>query len=129
MERATAQLNNHRQSPRKVRILLGLVRGKPVQNALNTLEFTEKKAAAPIKKLIESALSSAKNGGMDPKNLIVKEITVNAGATLMRRRPMSRGRAFAIKKRVSNIFVALAAGPAPEAEKEKVALKAKKIKS
>mgnify|MGYP003393051443 CR=1 FL=1 len=132
MERATAELNNHRQSPRKVRLLAGLVRGKSVESAINTLMFAEKKAAAPIKKLIESALSSAKNRGMDPKNLIVKEITVNAGATLMRRRPMSRGRAFAIKKRVSNVFVALETGPAPKVKatkEEKAARKAEKIKS
>lgn len=134
MERATATLNNHRQSPRKVRILTGLVRGKPVATALNSLMFAEKKAAAPVKKLIESALASAKNGGMDINNLIVKEITVNAGATLMRRRPMSRGRAFPIRKRVSSIFVALAAGPeakvkATKAEKADKKAKAEKIKS
>jgi large subunit ribosomal protein L22 len=63
MERATATLNNHRQSPRKVRILTGLVRGKPVAAALNSLMFAEKKAAAPVKKLIESALASAKKRG------------------------------------------------------------------
>lgn len=81
--------------------------------------FAEKKAAAPIKKLIESALASAKNGGMDTNNLVVKEITVNSGATLMRRRPMSRGRAFPIRKRVSTVFVALAAGPEAKAKKIK----------
>lgn len=107
MERATALLNNHRQSPRKVRLLTDLVRGKSVENALNSLAFAEKKAAAPIKKLIESALSTAKNGGMEISSLIIKEIRVDGGATLMRRRPMSRGRAFAIRKRTSKIFVAL----------------------
>ncbi len=111
MDHAKAELNNHRQSPRKVRLLAGLVRGKPVSAALNSLAFAEKKAAAPIKKLIESAVSNAKNAGLDVNTLVVKEITVNAGATLARRRPMSRGRAFPIKKRTSRIFVSLAAKP------------------
>ena len=122
MDRAIAELNNHRQSPRKVRLIAGLVRGKSVATALSLLTFAEKKAAAPIKKLIESAVANAKNGGMNVGGLVVKEITVDAGTTLNRRRPMSRGRAFPIRKRVSRIFVALSE-IAPDSKEAKQAAK------
>jgi large subunit ribosomal protein L22 len=93
----------------------------------------QKKKLQLLLKNLSSQLSQVqKNGGMDINNLIVKEITVNSGATLMRRRPMSRGRAFPIRKRVSSIFVALAAGPEAKVKAtkaEKAAKKAEKIKS
>lgn len=120
MERATAQLNNYRQSPRKVRVLLGIVRGKPVQTAIDSLMFAEKKSAAPIKKLIESALSSAKKGGMDTSTLVVKEISVNSGPILYRHLPMARGRAFPLRKRTSRVSVTLAAGEAKAKKVKKV---------
>lgn len=108
MTTATAQLNNYRQSPRKVRVVAGLARGKSVPNAIIALEFAGKKAALPIRKLIESAVANAKNGGMDVDKLVVSKITVDAGATLFRSLPMSRGRAFRMKKRTCAVFVELA---------------------
>ena len=107
MTTATAELNNYRQSPRKVRMVAGLVRGKSVPAAIVALEFAGKHAAAPIRKLIESAVSNAKAGGLDAEKLVISTITVDAGKTLKRSLPMSRGRAFQIQKRTSRVFVEL----------------------
>ena len=107
MDTAKATLNDHRQSPRKVRLMAGLVRGKKVADALALLSFAGKKSASPVKKLLESAIANAKNRGMDETNLIVKEIQVNPGAIMYRRLPMSRGRAFTKRKRTSHIDIVL----------------------
>ncbi len=120
MDTAKATLNDHRQSPRKVRLMAGLVRGKSVADAMALLSFAGKQSAAPVKKLIASAVANAKNLGMDESNLIVKEIQVNGGAILYRRLPMSRGRAFTKRKRTSHIDVILGVKP------EKVSKKADK---
>ena len=75
--------------------------------AIVALEFAGKHAAAPIRKLIESAVSNAKAGGLDAEKLVISTITVDAGKTLKRSLPMSRGRAFQIQKRTSRVFVEL----------------------
>jgi len=111
MATAKAQLNNYRQSPRKVRLVAGLVRGKPVKRAEAMLKFAGKAAAVPVLKLIKSAEANAKANGMNAENLVVSKITVDAGKTLFRGRPMSRGRAFRIRKRTSQIFVELSDAP------------------
>lgn len=127
MEAATAQLNTYRQSPRRVRLLAGLVRGKKVSQALSTLRFADKRATGPIIKLIESAVANAKNKGLNTDSLVIKSITVDGGDILYRHLPMSRGRAFRIRKRTSHVFVSLAEG-AEKAPKVKVAKKEKKTK-
>lgn len=104
---AHATLSNFRQSPRKMRLVVNLVRGKKVADALVSLEFTDKKASTPIKTLIASALANAKALDMNIENLVVKTITVNAGKTLQRRHPAARGSAHPIHKRTSMIFVEL----------------------
>lgn len=104
-----AYLKNYRQSPRKVRLLADLVRGKSVVRALSELSFMPKRAAGPIKKLIESAVANTEhNFGAKRGDLIVKEITVDQGATLKRWRPRAFGRASSIHKHTSNVFVRLA---------------------
>ncbi len=124
MKSATAQLNTYRQSPRKVRIVADLVRGKRVAQAITTLKFANKRATGPIIKLIESAVANAKSLGLNADSLVVDKITVNAGQTLKRSMPMSRGRAFQIQKRTSHVMVSVA-----EVEpKEKKAPKVKKAK-
>ncbi len=110
MKTANAQLNTFRRSPRKVRLLADLVRGKGVTQAISTLQFANKRGNSAIVKLIESAVANAKNMGLNTDALIVKDITVNGGAILYRSMPMSRGRAFRIKKRTSHIAVSLAEG-------------------
>ena len=103
-----AHLNNYRQSPRKVRLVARTVRGQRVEDALTTLSFVPKRAALPLQKLLASALANAKNLSLPTENLVVKEITVDAGATLYRSRPRSKGMANPIRKRTSHVSVVLA---------------------
>lgn len=122
MKSATAQLNTYRQSPRKVRLIADLVRGKQVAQALTTLRFANKRAAGPIIKLIESAAANAKNLGLNPDSLVVSAIAVNAGQVLKRSMPMSRGRAFGIHKRTSRVLVSVSEADV-KAEKPKKTVK------
>ncbi len=105
----TAELNNYRQSPRKVRLVVNAIRGKKVSVALTTLSFVPKRAAGPIQKLLESAVANAThNFKLSPENLYVKEITVGPGGTMKRWMPKWRGTAHPIRKRTSHIRVTLA---------------------
>ena len=105
---STAQLNNYRQSPRKVRLVTDLVRGKKVQKVLPILDVLSKRAAGPVKKLLRSAVANAiHNENLDKDKLVISEIRVDEGATLKRWRPRARGRAFPIRKRTSRITVYL----------------------
>lgn len=108
MTQVTAELNNYRQSPRKVRVVAGTVKGKPIAEALTILSFVPKRAALPLEKLLASALANAKNRSIDTEKLVVKELRVDAGPTLYRRRPRSRGMANPIRKRTSKVMVVLA---------------------
>ncbi len=107
MTEAKAHLNSYRQSPRKMRIVADIVRGQSPSQAIDVLSFVPKRAALPLKKLIASALANAKNLKMSPDNLIIKELKVNEGATLYRRRPRSKGMSNPIRKRTSHITVTL----------------------
>lgn len=109
MEEITAKLNNLRASPRKVRIVADLIKGKKVRDVITQLDFLAKKPASPIAKLLKSAISNAKNNFKvtDETNLIVKAIAVNSGPVLKRSRPRSRGMANQILKRTSNISIVL----------------------
>jgi len=104
-----AELKNYRQSPRKVRLVVDVVRGKKVKDALNILSLTTRRSSLPIKKLIESAIANAKhNFKLDPENLFIKEISVNAGVTAHRSMPRARGSSAPIRKRSSHVSVVLA---------------------
>lgn len=83
------------------------VRGKKVEEAMTILSFVPKRASLPIKKLLASAVANAKNLSMSEKDLVVKEIKIDAGPTLFRRRPRSRGMANPIRKRTSHVSVTL----------------------
>ena len=104
-----AILRNYRQSPRKVRLVADLIRGKNVSRALVVLDTAVKRAALPIKKLLESAVSNAKHDHnvADESNLFIKEMRVDEGVTLKRIRPRARGSAYTIRKRTSNVSVVL----------------------
>jgi large subunit ribosomal protein L22 len=104
-----AILKNFRQSPRKVRLVANLVRGKSVLRALNALSFLDKKSAAPVKKLIESAVSNAENQGLNKEDLVVSDINVDEGLVFTRFRARARGRAAAVRRRSSHINVKLKA--------------------
>ncbi|MBX4206279.1 50S ribosomal protein L22 [Candidatus Parcubacteria bacterium] len=108
MAEAKAELNNYRQSPRKVRTVAGTVKGKSVEEALVILSFVGKRAALPLQKLVASAVANAKNLSIPEGNLVVKSLTVDKGPTLYRRRPRSRGMANPIRKRTSMVRVVLA---------------------
>jgi len=107
MSTATATLQNYRHSPRKVRVVANFVRGKKVDVAIQSLKFLDKKTGLPLKCLIESAVSNAKNLNIDISNLFIKEIRVDGGSILYRRLPASRGRAHPMRKRTSHIIVVL----------------------
>lgn len=97
-----------RISSSKVAIVLDLIRGKRVDDALNILKFTPKASSPVVIKLINSAVANAENNlEMDRKELFVAEIYANQGPTLKRIRPRSRGMANPILKRTSHITVIL----------------------
>ncbi|NCN11937.1 50S ribosomal protein L22 [Candidatus Kaiserbacteria bacterium] len=102
-----AILKNYRQSPRKVRLIADLVRGKSAADALTTLRFVDKRAAQPFAKLIESAIANAKQQGADLDKLIIKSVQVNKAPTLKRFMPRARGSASRINKRNSHLSVEL----------------------
>ena len=102
-----AFLKNYRQSPRKVRLIADLVRGKKTADALTTLQFVDKRAAEPFAKVIKSAVANAKDQGKDVEKLFVKTVAVNKGITMKRFTPRARGSASRINKRNSHISVEL----------------------
>jgi len=104
-----ASLKNYRQSPRKVRLVADLVRGKKAGEALKELTFLPKRASEVMIKLISSAVANAENNfKVSADDLVIKEITVDQGITLKRYRPRARGVAKRINKRTSNINLSLA---------------------
>ena len=102
-----AFLKNYRQSPRKVRLLADLVRGKKVTKALETLKFTNKRASEAFIKLINSAVANAKKQGHDIESLYIKTATVDKGIVYKRFKARARGRAAQILKRNSHIKIEL----------------------
>ena len=105
---ARAVAKNIRISPQKARLVADLVRGKPVDEALNTLSFMPKKAARIIKKVLESALANAdQNMILDVDSLYIKKICVDKGPMFKRWRPRAMGRAYGIKHRLSHITIIL----------------------
>ena len=107
MKQITAKLNNHRQSPRKVRVVADVIKGKSDSEAKNKLSFVIKRATHPIQKLLDSAIANGRNLGINSENLWVKSITVDGGKILYRRRPVSHGSAHTIHKRTSNVSIVL----------------------
>jgi large subunit ribosomal protein L22 len=103
-----AYLKNYRQSPRKVRVVAGLVKGKRVAQAITELDFLAKRAGLPLKKLLMGAVANAKNMGVEVDNLIVKEFRVDKGVTMKRMMPAAMGSAHRINKRTSNVSLLLA---------------------
>ena len=106
---AKAYLKNIRISPRKVKIVLDLIRGKNVDVALGILKNTPKSASEYTIKLLNSAVANAENNfGMDPANLVVTEVFATPGPILKRMRPRAQGRAYRINKRTSHVTIAVA---------------------
>ena len=97
-----------RIAPRKVRIVMNLVRGKSVADALASLKFTPKVGADAVEKVLRSAVANAENNfDMDVDRLFISSAFVDQGPTLKRIHPRSRGQAFKILKHTSHITVAV----------------------
>ncbi|HOP56957.1 MAG TPA: 50S ribosomal protein L22 [Bacillota bacterium] len=106
---AKAVLRSVRIAPRKVRLVVDLVRGQSINDAYAILRNLQRGASKPVEKLIKSAAANADhNFQLDPEKLYIKEIFVGEGKTFKRIQPRSRGRAFAILKRTSHIYVTVA---------------------
>ena len=95
-----------RMSPRKVGVVAALVRNRTVADALTILEHTPRRAALPVKKVIESARANADyNHNLKPDTLKISSIQVSPGQRLKRYRPAAKGRALPFQRRTSHIFV------------------------
>lgn len=105
----SAKLRFARISPQKCRLIADQVRGMPVERALQTLMFSQKKAAGIVRKVLESAIANAEhNEGADIDELKISTIMVNEGPTLKRLRARAKGRANRILKQTSHITVTVA---------------------
>ena len=108
---ALAKLNNVPTSPRKMRLIADLIRGKEVDMALNILKFDSKIGSKKMEKLLLSAIANwqdkNKNEKIEEANLFIKEIFVNGGKMIKRLRPAPQGRAHRIRKRSNHITMIL----------------------
>ncbi|HET7314964.1 50S ribosomal protein L22 [Salinisphaera sp.] len=106
---SVAKLRFARISPQKARLVADEVRGMPVERALEMLEFSTKKAAAIVRKVLESAVANAEhNEGADIDELTVATIMVDEGPTMKRMKPRARGSADRILKRTSHVTIRVA---------------------
>lgn len=103
-----ATLKSYNQSPRKVRLVTDLVKGKKIPAALVALEFLPRRASEPVAKVIKSAAANAKNQGKNPDEMTVKNIIVESAGIMKKYRPRAFGRAAAIRRRKSRVIVTLA---------------------
>jgi len=105
---ATATLRYLKASPQKVRLVVDLVRGKKVEEALQILRFTKKSCAKDLEKLLRSAVANAENketGAADVDELVVSKVYVNEGPREKRVQPAPMGRAFRIQKRKAHVTI------------------------
>lgn len=103
----TSQYRNHRGSPRKVKLLVDLIRGKSVDEARNLLTFTTKRAAANVRRALNAALTEAEQAEANYEKLFVSESTVDNGTIMKRFQPKDRGRAHSIHKYFSHITISV----------------------
>ena len=98
-----------RMSPQKARLVIDLIRGKNVNDALMTLQFTNKRATGPIEKVVRSAVANAteKSESVDVDNLFIEKAYINEGPRLKRIRPAPMGRAFRYVRRMSHVTIEL----------------------
>ena len=102
----TAKLKGARIAAQKARLVADQIRGESVESALEVLQFSKKKAAAILKKIVESAVANAEhNDGLDVDELIISAVYVDEGMTMKRIRPRAKGRADRILKRSCHITV------------------------
>ena len=112
---ALAQARYVRMTPMKCRRVVDLVRGLPVQEALDVLRFAPQAASEPVGKVLASAVANAENNkDLDRRSLFVSQAYVDEGPTLKRFRPRAQGRAYRIRKRTSHITIELVSVPAAD---------------
>jgi large subunit ribosomal protein L22 len=120
---AVAKLRNVPTSPRKMRLVADLIRGKKVAKALNLLKFEPNHNAARLEKLLLSAVANWQTKyediRLDEADLYIKEIYVDGGRILKRLRPAPQGRAHRIRKRSNHVTMVIASNFTPETEEEK----------
>ena len=105
---ATAKATYVRISPRKVQIVLDLIRNQPADKAMAILQYTPKAACEPVMKVLKSAIANAENNnGLKAEDLYVAECYANKGPTMKRVHPRAQGRAYRIEKRTSHITIVL----------------------
>ncbi|MCX6140645.1 MAG: 50S ribosomal protein L22 [Candidatus Kapabacteria bacterium] len=104
---ARAIKRHNRSSPRKMRLVIDLIRGKSAQQALNILKFSDKMAGLVAEETLKSAISNLtrKDQGIDPESIVVKECFVDPGPTIKRISPAPMGRAFRIRKRSHHLTI------------------------
>ncbi len=104
---AVAKLRNYPTSPRKMRLLVDLIRGMEVEKALGVLQFNTKHPSVPLYKLLKSAINNWEQKNADAKvedaNLVVKTIMVDGGRVIKRMRPAPQGRGYKIRKRSNHV--------------------------
>lgn len=124
---ARAQLRYMKASPQKVRLVVDLVRGKGVEEALEILRYTKKSCAKDLEKLVRSAVANAENAeaGADVDELVVSKIYVNEGPREKRVQPAPMGRAYRILKRQSHVTVELSDEVVATGRKGRAAAEAK----
>ncbi|GAA3245850.1 50S ribosomal protein L22 [Pseudonocardia petroleophila] len=111
--RARAIARHVHMSPTKVRRVIALIKGRPVQDALDILRFSPQAACEPLYKVVASAAANAQNNlDLDPDTLVVAVAMADEGPTLKRIRPRAQGRAYRIRKRTSHITVEVESQPA-----------------
>ena len=122
---AVAKLKNYPTSPRKMRLLADLIRGKKVDKVLAELEHHPKHPAVPLRKLVLSAINNwkQKNEGEDEGGLIVKTIFVDGARTLKRMRPAPQGRGYRVRKRSNHVTVIVDNAPVITKEDVKKVIK------
>ena len=122
-----ASLTNYKQSPRKVRLVADMIRGKRVMVARDSLVFLAKKSSPEMIKLLNSAIANARMKGMNPDDLVVKTIFVDKGSVIKRFMPKARGRAAGIRRTMSHVNIELGVATDIKAPK-KSARKSAKVK-
>ena len=124
-----AFLKNYRQSPRKVRLVADLIKGKRVSEAFTQLKNLAKRASEPMDKLLASAVANAKQAGVNIEELYVENVTVNEGIVMKRSMPRARGSASRINKRTSHIMLTLTEKNADKKEKKAAKVEKKEVKA
>ena len=127
---AVAKLRNYPTSPRKMRLLADLIRGKKVDRVLAILEHNSKHPAVPLRKLVLSAINNwkQKNEDGDVHELTVKTIMVDGGRTLKRMRPAPQGRGYRVRKRSNHVTLIVDYPPIVTEELIKEVIKEEEIK-